>query len=99
MKQQIMDLLNIEVPYKDEDIDLSLSPSKRFERRLGKYRCHQSNCMGTYKNGHNEMCEQQNHETSILQLKLKFDSKQKRTNKRGSKKLQNTITSNKVRID
>jgi hypothetical protein len=85
-----MDAFSIKVTGKDIDVHLSLSPNERtdrFERRLGKYRCHQSNCMGSYKNGHNEMCEQQNYETSILQSKLRQEnSKQKKINKRGSRR-------------
>lgn len=71
-----------------ENIDKRLPPKQtdRFVRRLNKYRIHQSDCQIKSDLSFRELCEQESQHIRKLQEQKPLAGRQKRVNKRQSKK-------------
>lgn len=71
----------------EEDVARSLpDQNDRFERRLNNYRIHQIDCQMKNDGSFREMCEQEKNHIKKLQEQKTCERRQKRVNKRQSKK-------------
>lgn len=70
-----------------------LQETDRLRRRIENYRRRQSDCVPRFEQTFSSVCEQQNHETSVLQKRY-LESKAKRAAKKTEKKQSDSMLAN-----